>query len=175
MASEDGRIAECANGYRLAESGYACECDNIQSLGEISCVKSCGRHEVEKDKVCVCDSGYDLDAEKMACVASATCARYVIEDEERICVEAGVCSGDLKLAIGSADLCVRDCAKWVQEGDELRCVEDCAHWWDRAEDGLCKEQKWRRTTAIVVPVVMGVLVIIGVVLGVMLGKKVKKG
>ena len=140
-------------------------------------MKNCGCHEVEKNKVCVCDSGYDLDAERMACVASAACARYVIEDEERICVEAGVCSGDLKLAIGSADLCVRDCAKWIQEGDELRCVEDCAHWWDRAEDGLCKEQKWRKSTAIAVPVVV-VVVIAGVLLAVLIlrrkGKKQQK-
>ena len=135
-------------------------------------MKNCGCHEVEKNKVCVCDSGYDLDAERMACVASAACARYVIEDEERICVEAGVCSGDLKLAIGSADLCVRDCAKWIQEGDELRCVEDCAHWWDRAEDGLCKEQKWRKNTAIAVPIVV-IVAIVAVVVVFVVGKKCK--
>ena len=56
-------------------------------------------------------------------------------------------------------------------------MEECAHWWHRAEDGLCKEQKWRKSTAIAVPVVV-VVVLAGVLLGVLIlrrkGKKQQK-
>ena len=91
------------------------------------------------------------------------------------CISDEVCKGDLKLADdGFGYTCVSACSteKFEEDEDtaELRCVEDCAHWWYRAEDGLCEEQKWRKNTAIAVPVVV-VVAIIAVVVAFVAGKK----
>ena len=52
-------------------------------------------------------------------------------------------------------------------------MEDCAHWWYRAEDdGFCKEQKWRKNTAIAVPIVV-IVAIVAVVVAFVAGKKCK--
>ena len=98
------------------------------------------------------------------------------------CLSADVCQGDWKLVDdGFGYTCTSACSTEKYEEDaetkELRCVEECAHWWHRAEDGLCKEQKWRKSTAIAVPVVV-VVVIAGVLLAVLIlrrqGKKQPK-
>ena len=95
------------------------------------------------------------------------------------CISDEVCKGDLKLADdGFGYTCVSTCSteKFEEDKDtaELRCVEDCSHWWYRAEDGLCKEQKWRKNTAIAVPIVV-VVAIIAVVVAFVAGKKCKGG
>ena len=71
--------------------------------------------------------------------------------------------------------CVAACESEKYEENEntmeLRCVDDCAHWWYRTEDdGRCKEQKWRRDTAIAVPIVV-VIVILAVVIAFVVVKK----
>ena len=63
----------------------------------------------------------------------------------------------------AGDECVVECALWVKESDELRCVDECPHWWYTAEDGLCKEEAWRKDTAIAVPIVVVVLAVAAVV------------
>ena len=84
-----------------------------------------------------------------------------------------------KLADEKSYTCVASCESEKYEEDENtmepRCVDDCAHWWYRTEDdGRCKEQKWRKNTAIAVPVVV-VVVIIAVVVAFIAVKKCGKG
>ena len=40
---------------------------------------------------------------------------------------------------------------------ELRCVEKCPEWWYSSEPGLCREEKWRKSTAISVPIAVVVV------------------
>ena len=83
-----------------------------------------------------------------------------------MCLSGDTCSGNTKLASGGDGFtCVETCAsgKYEEnsENGEPRCVNDCAHWWYRAEDnGLCKEQKWRRDTAIAVPIAAVALILV---------------
>ena len=58
---------------------------------------------------------------------------------------------------------------------ELHCVDECADWWYRANDyGLCEEQKWRKNTAIAVPIVVVLVLVIAVVVIVLVRKASKK-
>ena len=91
---------------------------------------------------------------------------FVLADDKYSCK----CKDGYQLnSVGNA--CVVECALWVKESDELRCVDECPHWWYTAEDGLCKEEAWRKDTAIAVPVVVVVLIIAVVVAIVIVKKK----
>lgn len=58
---------------------------------------------------------------------------------------------------------------------EQHCVDECANWWYRANDyGLCEEQKWRKNTAIAVPIVVVLMVVIVVVAVVLVRRNAKK-
>ena len=57
---------------------------------------------------------------------------------------------------------------------ELRCVDECPGWWYSSEKGLCKEEVWRKNTAIAVPVVAAA-VIAAVIVAVVLVKRRAKG
>lgn len=59
----------------------------------------------------------------------------------------------------------------AKDGGELQCVEECPHWWYKERDGICKEEKWRKSTAIAVPIVLVVAVAITVVVILILKKK----
>ena len=129
-----------------------------------------------KTKTCVCAAdGYALTEEGDCVVPSAEsegCKRRAKIDGVMRCLSADVCNGDWKLVDdGFGYTCVSSCPSEKFEEDEntkeLRCVEDCAHWWYNSEDGLCTEQKWRKSTAIAVPAVV-VVVLAGVLLAVLI-------
>lgn len=49
---------------------------------------------------------------------------------------------------------------YYEEDNDNKCIDECPHWWFKNRDGFCKEEKWRWTTAIVVPSVIGGLLFI---------------
>ena len=73
-------------------------------------------------------------------------------------------------------LCVAECARWVKDADtsELKCVNECPGWWYSSDGGLCKEEVWRKNTAIAVPIAAAV-VIAAVIVAVILVKRRAKG
>ena len=56
---------------------------------------------------------------------------------------------------------------------ELRCVEKCPEWWYSSEPGLCREEKWRKSTAISVPIAV-VVVAAAVILAVLMVRRKKQ-
>ena len=77
---------------------------------------------------------------------------------------------------GDEFLCVAEWARWTKDADtsELKCVDECPDWWYSSENGLCKEEIWRKNTAIAVPIAAAV-VIAAVVVAVILVKRRAKG
>ena len=73
-------------------------------------------------------------------------------------------------------LYVTDCARWTKDEttSELKCVDECPDWWYSSEKGLCKEEVWRKNTAIAVPIA-AVAVIAAVIVAVILVKRRTKG
>ena len=134
--------------------------------------------------MCVCAADDSALNEEGNCVIpnadSEDCKRRAKIGGVMTCIKDARCN-DYNEAYKLADdnygyTCVSTCSTEKFEEDEntkeLRCVEDCAHWWYRAEDGLCKEQKWRKNTAIAVPIVV-VIAIVAVVVVFVVGKKCK--
>ena len=81
-----------------------------------------------------------------------------------------------RVAVDDESLCVENCARWVKNADtnELKCVDECPDWWYSSEKGLCKEEVWRKNTAIAVPIA-AVAVIAAVIVAVILVKRRTKG
>ena len=167
----------------LIRSETCVEAGYLVGLGAKSCVASCGDERAyAEDGRCLCDGASALSLDRSRCVVPGTdsdCIRRAVSDGVQVCLAEDICTGSLRLISGGDDhTCVSACPSGKFEEDaetkEFRCVEDCAHWWYRAEDGLCKEQKWRKNTAIAVPIVV-VVAIIAVVVAFVVGKKCKGG
>ena len=137
-------------------------CDNENGLfvplsGAEVCV-ACGPNERGADGQCACmaDSALSVDG---ACVVpgAGDCMRTYEREGEQFCIRgAEICQDGSKLQQDSF-VCVQTCDKYEEDEDttELKCVEDCSHWWYKADEaGKCEEQKWRKNTAIAVPVVV---------------------
>ena len=76
-----------------------------------------------------------------------------------VCLAADTCTGELKLKAEDEHMCVTDCARWTEDAEtnELKCTEKCPEWWYSSEPGLCREEKWRKSTAISVPIAVVVV------------------
>ena len=71
--------------------------------------------------------------------------------------------------------CVDKCERWTEDAEtkELKCTEKCPEWWYSDKDGLCKEEKWRKSTAISVPIAV-VVVLAAILLTVLLIRRKKQ-
>lgn len=59
--------------------------------------------------------------------------------------------------------CVAKCPddKYEDDNAEHKCVKKCQKWWYKPNsDGLCKEEVWRKNTAIAVPAALVGIVIL---------------
>ena len=112
------------------------------------------------------------------CVAPGEpgCMRKAIFDGEQRCTADEVCPPNTWVDADDEFLCVEDCTRWTKDAatSELKCVDECPGWWYVSENGLCKEEVWRKNTAITVPVVAAV-VIAAVIMAVILVKRRAKG
>ena len=124
----------------------------------------------------MCESGYLASAtQKKRCVLPGEeGCRRVTDDENPRCTALEACPEGTKLALDSY-ACVSDCERWTEDADtsELRCVEECPGWWYSSEPGLCREEKWRKSTAISVPIAV-VVVAVAVLLAVLIVKRRKQ-
>ena len=118
-----------------------------------------------------------MQVEEGKCIipGGAGCQRAYMNDDVQTCIDTAICMDGLKLDEDSDYLCVEECDEYYEEDDdtgELRCVDECSHWWYMPnDDGLCKEEVWRKNTAIIVPVVVVVVAIVVVVVILLLKKK----
>lgn len=120
----------------------------------------CGQNEVSEAEECVCASGYlaSTAAGQPCVLPGEEGCRRMIDDGESRCTALEACSEGTKLAL-DGHTCVRSCERWTEDADtaELRCVEECPGWWYSSEPGLCREEKWRKSTAISVPIAVVVV------------------
>ena len=98
-----------------------------------------------------------------------------MKDGVPICLAKEICTGKLKLSREDGQLCVTSCDLWTEDAQsgELHCADSCPDWWYSSDDGLCKEEKWRKSTAIAVPVVV-VVILAGVILAIVMVRKKMK-
>ena len=124
----------------------------------------------------MCESGYLASAtQKKRCVLPGEeGCRRVADDGKPRCTALEVCPEGTKLALDGYT-CVSDCERWTEDADtaELRCVGECPGWWYSSEPGLCKEEKWRKSTAISVPIAV-VVVAAAVLLAVLMVRRKKQ-
>lgn len=149
------------------------EGNTIQIAADVCLPKCLGNNERVVDGKCVCTADAALSG--TVCVIpdpeSKDCKRRVDIDGVMTCIKNDRCNDykrGYKLEDDNSYTCVASCESEKYEEDEntmeLRCVDDCAHWWYRTEDdGRCKEQKWKKNTAIAVPVVVIIIIIVAVV------------
>ena len=126
-------------------------------------------------KLCACDSESIIHEDGTRCVRKSDCLRAIEKDGRTICLASETCPEGTKLS-ADEQLCVTSCDLWTEDEltKELHCADACPGWWYSSEDGLCVEEKWRKSTAIAVPVVVVVVVILaGIVLGIIIRKKTK--
>ena len=172
----------------------ACEADQFADLpgedGMRKCVDKCpentvnreglctpyGQNEVSEAEECVCASGYlaSTAAGQPCVLPGEEGCRRMIDDGESRCTALEACSEGTKLAL-DGHTCVSDCERWTEDADtaELRCVEECPGWWYSSEPGLCREEKWRKSTAISVPIAV-VVVAAAVLLAVLMVRRKKQ-
>ena len=146
MIVKEGRFASCMFNFVLDANGWTCGCDS----------KSV-QHE---------------DGDR--CVPLETCARTFQTEDVLVCLASETCPEGTKLST-DGQLCTTSCDLWTEDAQngELRCVDACPGWWYSSENGLCVEEKWRKSTAIAVPVVV-VVILAGVVLGIIIIRKKMK-
>ena len=168
----DGRFAVCSFGFVAADDD-TCVCDKVLSMDGQACKTGCGEHEEPAGGQCMCMSGYALDENTNSCVeiGGPACERVVIEGAQTKCLQTSVCPAGLKLS-PDGYTCVSDCERWAEDAStgELRCVDECPGWWYSEDGGFCKEEKWRKSTAIAVPVAL-VVVVLAVILTIVLVRR----
>ena len=174
--SEHMCVTDCA---RWTEDAKTKELKCVEKCPENSVNRGglctpCGQNEVSEAEECVCAPGYlaSTTAEQSCVLPGDEGCKRVSNDGGRHCLSVDTCTGDLKLDLDDKDLCVSDCEHWTKDANtgELRCVEECPGWWYSKSDGLCKEEKWRKSTAISVPIVAVVIVLVAVILAVFIVK-----
>ena len=168
MVQEAGRTAVCVQGFVYDATATNCVCggDTVETLTGGSCAASCGDNEQASDGRCVCADGAVLNSGK--CVMRSDCSRIFENDNGTWeCLQAETCKqADMRQSMTAEKTCVATCDLYYEDKDEdeYKCVEKCPHWWYRTEDdGRCKEQKWKKNTAIAVPVVVIIVIIVIVV------------
>ena len=150
--------------------------DRVVSFTGDKCTESCQENETsDTNKVCICDELSIQHEDDTRCVKKAECARKVMKDGVPICLAKEICTGKLKLSREDEQLCVTSCDIWTDDtqSGELCCVDTCPGWWYSSEDGLCVEEKWRKSTAIAVPVIV-VVILAGIVLTIVIIRKKTK-
>ena len=176
VKSEDER--ECAPPTGKAWKDFASICideGRVLSLTEEQCLESCGENEApNNEKVCVCDSESIIHEDGTRCVRKSDCPRATEKDEVIVCLASETCPEGTKLSTDE-QLCVTECDLWTEDAPtgELRCTDSCPGWWYSSDGGLCVEEKWRKSTAIAVPVVV-VVILAGIVLGIIIIRKKTK-
>ena len=140
-----------------------------------TCEQSCGDNETpDINKMCVCDELSIIHEDGDRCVKRTECPRAFSKNGVPVCLAAETCPEGTKLSTDE-QLCVTECDLWTEDEltKELRCTDACPGWWYSSEDGLCVEGKWRKSTAIAVPVVVIVL-LAGVALTIVIIRKKTK-
>ena len=124
--------------------------------------------------MCVCDSESIIHEDGTRCIRKSKCQRAIEKDGRTTCLASETCPEGTKLSTDEL-LCISECDLWTEDEltKELRCVDTCPGWWYSSEGGLCVEEKWRKSTAIAVPVVVVVL-LAGIVLGIIIVRKKTK-
>ena len=139
------------------------------------CDESCGENEAPNDKkVCVCDSESIIHEDGTRCIKKSKCQRAIEKDGTTVCLASETCPEGTKLST-DGQLCTTSCDLWTEDEltKEPHCVDTCPGWWYRSENGLCVEEKWRKSTAIAVPVVV-VVILAGIVLTIVIIRKKTK-
>ena len=122
----------------------------------------------------MCDAEHVLHEDGTHCVEKTDCRRVIEKEGTLICVTAETCPEGTKLST-DGQTCVTSCDTWTEDAQsgELHCVEACPGWWYSSEDGLCVEEKWRKSTAITVPVVV-VVILAGIIITIVIVRKKTK-
>lgn len=110
--------------------------------------------------MCVCENDALYDPAEDACVPPQECDKYqyALDGDFLQCLNATACAD-------------RDGYTFVYRGVRT-CADACPAWWYRAEDSFCRDETWRKSTAIAVPV--AVLLAAAVVLVVIIVVRRKK-
>ena len=138
----------CSKGYTPSADGRSCKCGGYLSVSG-DCVSECGDNQVIAD---------EADARRCTCAAGYTQVDNGCE-----------CNGYVDVDGVS---CVQTC-EFAAHETEQRCVEECDSWYSRVEDGRCKEQTWRKSTAIAVQIVAVVAIAAVVLIIVLLARRKK--
>lgn len=162
-------VSECAEGQKL-------------SISKTQCVAECQEpNQMASEGKCVCTANAALAPLGDQCLIPSEdnqeCRRRAETDGVLTCISQNCNDYYEFLRLDNDETgytCVSKCSsgKYEEHDSELRCVEDCAHWWYKTDDdGLCKEEAWRKNTAIAVPIVVIVVIVVVIVIVFVVVKK----